>query len=740
MGPTLDLDSRHAVPVEIRAQTLVKCGSSSNRPLGSHRVPDETAEEENAMAGSRARTIFELTALSSILWNCGGRAELEWTAIESVAGAGGAAFGSVVDGRGGYAGNDTLGAAGSLAFRSEMGGSTGKLTFATSSAGAAFTTSMGGSTSNTTTTAPCGLLIDDMERSPGSICEDGQRRGAWYSYNDESPGGKQWPERTIVAGVPIAVVLSDRVQGGHSMHTYGGGFEQWGAGIGFDLAFDGKQYKTFDAADYDGIRFWSKGSGFDFRVGTQATTLPRYGGICPEEPCAILPHQCGVGSSEQWRLNEILFSELRSPSTAGGTLARDVLTNVQFQASHFTDFDFWIDDVSFFVRPECCLGPLPRCELLPVTDPALELMFRNHTGRGNRKARCRDACDLTQLRVENVTNLAGLECLPQLKSLTLTGTFADLSPLTSLTSLTSLDLSSGALTQLTPLRNLSGMTQLTVRNAAVSDLVPVAALVNLTTLELPTNRVTTTTPLATLQGLISLNLANNPVENLDALARLPNLRKLTVGLKDMAEFRFPKGFPALESLEIAGGYVTRIVLPEEAPNLQAVAITGTEVREVVVPSTLSHLMSFRAEAILLTHLTFTGAIPTLEQLSIANNPMQVLTLPAGMTGLREVDLQGNPLAQLSLDADAGRSSPNGFQMNVSESRLNSLEPFRNLVALRTLVAMNSQISDLAPLLDIQNTKLDFVNLDGNPIDCVEQAATLATLKSRGLTVVSRCTK
>jgi hypothetical protein len=130
-------------------------------------------------------------------------------------------------------------------------------------------------------TGGCGLLIDDMEARSGYICEGAGRKGAWYSYNDQSKDSEQWPPPTAEAGVPIAVSTSDRTGNGHAMRTYGHGYTVWGAGIGFDLNYDYRAtphvYGTFDASDYDGISFWHKGSGFSFRVNTVKGTLAKYG-------------------------------------------------------------------------------------------------------------------------------------------------------------------------------------------------------------------------------------------------------------------------------------------------------------------------------------------------------------------------------------------------------------------------------------------------------------------------------
>jgi internalin A len=68
-----------------------------------------------------------------------------------------------------------------------------------------------------------------------------------------------------------------------------------------------------------------------------------------------------------------------------------------------------------------------------------------------------------------------------------------------------------------------------------------------------------------------------------------------------------------------------------------------------------------------------------------------------------------------------------------------LSPLTGLTSLSTLDLANNQITDLTPL--VQNTGLEtgyLVDVTGNPIDCMSQAANLQALDSRVTTLINDC--
>jgi len=215
------------------------------------------------------------------------------------------------------------------------------------------------------TPKPCGLLIDDMEDGTGRICTGAGRIGVWYSYNDRF--GVAVPPITP-PGVPILPFAVDSGIGGSQRAMYGSyrypasatssfNADMWGAGLGFDLAFDGTQYGTFDARGLTGISFLVRSSlpkTYHLRVNTVESTPIAYGGTCPTEWCGAFSRSFPVGP--EWTRQTVRFDELSFWVGAPGaplTFRPQQLTNVQFLITQYptdrSDSELWIDDIAFFV-------------------------------------------------------------------------------------------------------------------------------------------------------------------------------------------------------------------------------------------------------------------------------------------------------------------------------------------------------------------------------------------------------
>ena len=74
-----------------------------------------------------------------------------------------------------------------------------------------------------------GDLVDDLEDGDDAILDDGGRRGGWYTFNDETDGTQSPPGTGFV---PSPGGAGDSA---YAAGTSGGGFTEWGAGMGFDL-------------------------------------------------------------------------------------------------------------------------------------------------------------------------------------------------------------------------------------------------------------------------------------------------------------------------------------------------------------------------------------------------------------------------------------------------------------------------------------------------------------------------
>jgi hypothetical protein len=230
------------------------------------------------------------------------------------------------------------------------------------------TTSPGGASGQATgggpSRKPCGMLIDDMEDGTGRICTGAGRVGVWYAYNDRL--GVAVPPATP-PGVPISPFAIDNGVGGSQRAMYGAyRYPQpvpspsppgmWGAGLGFDLAFDGNRYGTFDAREMTGISFLVRSTlpkTYFFRVNTVESTPIAYGGTCPTEWCGAFQRVFQAGP--EWMRQTVRFDELHFWVQAPGaqlTFRPDQLTNVQFLLTRYptdsSDSELWLDDVAFF--------------------------------------------------------------------------------------------------------------------------------------------------------------------------------------------------------------------------------------------------------------------------------------------------------------------------------------------------------------------------------------------------------
>jgi hypothetical protein len=320
----------------------------------------------------------------------------------------------------------------------------------------------------------CGALIDDMETGDGHICQGDGRQGVWYAFNDGAVGSTQWPAPTA-PGTPIAVSASTLPGSRFALHTYGRGFSLW-AGIGTDLDYDGATYRSYDARRFDGVTFWARSdlsNIVEVRLSTPTTTETQWGGSCPMEPCPM-PLSFSFALTPAWTHYEVAFNDF-GDSLYGPTLEVHALLNLQFSPRPAVDaFDFWIDDVSFYVAPRDCCDSLPvGCRgVLSFEDPNLSAVLRELTGASG-DIHCEDMCNHPGFVAENrnIQSLAGMECLTLLTGIDLShNPIADMTPLANLPNLYGVDLDYTALTRLPSLRGMGRLNSLGLDFSTVTDI------------------------------------------------------------------------------------------------------------------------------------------------------------------------------------------------------------------------------------------------------------------------------
>jgi hypothetical protein len=221
----------------------------------------------------------------------------------------------------------------------------------TGGTGGTSTTTAGGSS---TGGAPAGLsMIDDMEDGDGSILASEGRKGAWYTYNDETATAMQEP----AVGLPFEMAPNNPPRDGSafSANTKGSGFMTWGSGYGFDFnnAGAGTTKAAYDASMYAGITFYARiGAGSTgavrFNVGDGNTTPE--GGVCAVGKCSD-DFGKDINLTEAWQRFDIKFADMTQVGWSMVLLpALDAKTlySVHFQTGIDKSFDLWVDDVAFF--------------------------------------------------------------------------------------------------------------------------------------------------------------------------------------------------------------------------------------------------------------------------------------------------------------------------------------------------------------------------------------------------------
>jgi hypothetical protein len=211
-------------------------------------------------------------------------------------------------------------------------------------------------------TIPTGDMIDDFEDGNLLLTNTNGRVGNWYGYGDSTAGAAITPQPTPIMGQRGPTSLM-------GMDTTGGGFTQWGCGVGVDLSNSGGGQATkvpynasFDDGSghmvpYAGVTFWARSD-----MGTLSLTAvfpdgdtDAAGGICNTVENGVCDHHYlkSVSVGTDWKRYTVLFTDLALESGGYPTpTAFDPtrLVSVQFRINPGATFKFWVDDVAF-VRP-----------------------------------------------------------------------------------------------------------------------------------------------------------------------------------------------------------------------------------------------------------------------------------------------------------------------------------------------------------------------------------------------------
>jgi hypothetical protein len=208
-----------------------------------------------------------------------------------------------------------------------------------------------------------------MEKMALGDFENGQ---GWYLYaNPDDAGGTTEP----AAGANIAAAEITCPTGGlcgassFAMHVSGGGFTSYGPSLSNDWVYESEEMtvvgEPLDGSTFTGIAFWTRkgdsaGAAPTLRMIVNDVSTHAQGGVCDPEAA---PGSGGEASEacwdgwmteravpSTWTLVKVPFSALAQGGFGKTAEAIDTskIYGVTFQMPNMADFDFWIDDVSFY--------------------------------------------------------------------------------------------------------------------------------------------------------------------------------------------------------------------------------------------------------------------------------------------------------------------------------------------------------------------------------------------------------
>lgn len=182
------------------------------------------------------------------------------------------------------------------------------------------------------------LLIDDFEDGNADIMAVDGRMGGWFLSTDGTATATSTPAKGAV--LPV-----DGGKTGKGLHLTGMGFSSWGVSLGAAVA--NNLTGCYDASKMTGITVDLKGTGNVFV--TVLTAAVRDAAVGMQNH-----YKKQVTLTADWTTVTVMFSELTQPGGWGtmvpfeaGKIYGIDISPVQATAPATTDYDYWIDNVSF---------------------------------------------------------------------------------------------------------------------------------------------------------------------------------------------------------------------------------------------------------------------------------------------------------------------------------------------------------------------------------------------------------
>ncbi|HEU5292539.1 MAG TPA: leucine-rich repeat domain-containing protein [Cyclobacteriaceae bacterium] len=310
-----------------------------------------------------------------------------------------------------------------------------------------------------------------------------------------------------------------------------------------------------------------------------------------------------------------------------------------------------------------------------------------------------------------------------------------LEPLSQLNNLRSINLSNTEVTDLSPIRNLTELTSLNVSNTNVRDLSPLKYSNKLENLNISQTEVNDISVIEKMNELKILNAAGLPISDFNSLASLTALQKLSLASTKISDLAPLENQTELTDLDLSNTQVQALDPIKSLANLITLDIDSTKVRNIQALSSMEELKLLHANSSGISDLTPLQKLPKLEKIYCDKSPIKreaaiafMALNPKVLVIFDSEDLKEwwntiTPEWQkiLSKTAKIGLTPskeelakiPLLDSINISDSRIETLEPLTKLQKLKAVVARKSKITDLSPL--IGHKEISFLNISETSI-------------------------
>lgn len=228
-------------------------------------------------------------------------------------------------------------------------------------------------------------------------------------------------------------------------------------------------------------------------------------------------------------------------------------------------------------------------------------------------------------------------------------------------------------------------------------------LTTLTTLDVSKAKVSDITPLATLTGMLNLDLSSNQIDDMSALGELTKLQELNLANNkiDKVNNMIWLSYKDLNTLNLGGNQISDYSSLYRLTNLERLLLNDNQI-DTILP--LTELAQMKVE-------------PQLREVDLSGNQIKTLeTLENGkhlgnLVNLEKLDLSRNQITDIG--PIVWLQNTNFTELNLSENQLSSLNPLTNMTNLEVLDLSKTGISDLSALANLTNLKV--LKLNGNEI-------------------------